>query len=396
MASPSKRLSRSKWAGRLLVGAIVALALLSGRIGSAGGASSAPTGSASGTSSVPPASTTAKHDVTLPNGLMTHYVQQSAAQTKAYWTPARMAAAKPIGILTRSGTPLSGATSSAASGTPQKANGWAPAGLSAGPAVVNPPQASPSGAASAQTQCQFCFIPFTRYYYFARYRTYPVSTVGKLFFTNDGGNYVCSASVIFTDTLDTAGHCVANTDGTHMWDSSALFCPSYNAGVNGQVGCWAANFFVAWSQWITDGSFEWDFGGINTSNCGTVHCTDIANVTGYLGVAWNQSEDQNFTAFGYPQAAPFDGNFLVTVNSEFGYETSSGNNDGGPNSIAMGNDMTGGSSGGPWIIGFGGGNWVNGHNDWKWNSLPQAMNSPYVDTRDCQVWSVAGRSDITC
>jgi len=339
------------------------------------------------------APTSARVASAAPDAPLVYRVKQSAAQTKAYWTAARMASATDVTTLTRSGTPQ-GTAQSVLTGTPGKAPSWSPAGLSevaAGPA----PQQEPSGG-SPTSQCQYCFIPFTRYYYFAKYRTYPVSTVGKLFFTNDGGNYVCSASVVYTNTLDTAGHCVANTDGTHQWDSSALFCPSYNAGVNGAVGCWAANYFVAWNQWITDGSFEWDFGGINTVTCGTVHCGPVANTTGYLGVAWNQGEDQNFTAFGYPQASPFDGNYIVVCQSEFGYETSEGNNDGGPNSIAVGCDMTGGSSGGPWVLGYGGGNWVNGHNDWKWNSLPQAMNSPYVDTRDCQVWSAAGRTDITC
>jgi V8-like Glu-specific endopeptidase len=337
--------------------------------------------------------TPARSTTVEPNGLMIHHLTQSPAQVRAYWTPARMAAAKSVDVMTRSGTPPAVAPLNP-TGAPASAPSWAPSNLADAVSGTAPQQAP--ATATPQTQCANCFIPYTRYYYFAKYRTYPVSTVGKLFFTNDGGNYVCSASVIFTDTLDTAGHCVANTDGTHQWDSSALFCPSYNAGVNPAVGCWAANYFAAWNQWITDGSFEWDFGGVNTSTCGSVWCTDVANRTGYLGVAWNQGEDQNFTAFGYPQASPFDGNYIVTCQSEFGYETSEGNNDGGPNSIAIGCDMTGGSSGGPWILGFGGGNWVNGHNDWKWNSLPQAMNSPYVDTRDCQVWSAAGRSDITC
>jgi V8-like Glu-specific endopeptidase len=339
---------------------------------------------------------TARTVSAAPSGLVTHRVTESAAQTKAYWTAARMASAVDVTTVNRSGTPLAGAQSVPAAGAPSTGPSWMPTGvgLTAFTGGTAPTQAG-SGI-TPENQCTFCFIPYTRYYYFAKYRTYPVSTVGKLFFTNNGGNYVCSADVIFTNTLDTAGHCVSNTDGTHQWDSNALFCPSYNAGVNPGVGCWAANFFVAWDQWKTDGSFEWDFGGINTVTCGTVWCTSIANRTGYLGVAWNFSEDQNFTAFGYPQASPFDGNYIVVSQSEFGYETSSGNNDGGPNSIAIGNDMTGGSSGGPWIMGFGGGNWVNGHNDWKWNSLPQAMNSPYVDTRDCQVWVAAGRSDITC
>jgi len=304
------------------------------------------------------------------NGPLVYHVKQSAAQTKSYWTAARMASAVDVTTIERAGTPQA-TSGSISTGAPGKASGWTPAGAGlTESAVGSAAQQDPAGV-SPTTQCQYCFIPFTRYYYYAKYRTYPVSTVGKLFFTNDGGNYVCSASVVYTNTLDTAGHCVANTDGTHQWDSSALFCPSYNAGVNGAVGCWAANYFVAWNQWITDGSFEWDFGGINTSTCGTVHCSPIANTTGYLGVAWNQGEDQNFTAFGYPQASPFDGNYIVVCQSEFGYETSEGNNDGGPNSIAIGCDMTGGSSGGPWIIGFGGGNWVNGHNDWKWNSLPR-------------------------
>lgn len=329
-----------------------------------------------------------------PAGLITHHLTQTPAEARAYWTSARMAAAVPVTTPTRPETPRS-VSPDIPTGPPGKGDSWSPPGLYEGPSGTAA-QSSPDAGASPTTQCQYCFIPYTRYYYFAKYRTYPISTIGKLFFTNDGSNYVCSASVIFTNTLDTAGHCVANTDGTHQWDSSALFCPSYNAGVNSAVGCWAANYFVAWDQWKTSGSFEWDFGGINTSTCGTVWCTSIANRTGYLGVAWNQGEDKNFTAFGYPQAAPFDGNYLVVCQSEFGYETSEGNNQGGPNSIAIGCDMTGGSSGGPWILGFGGGNWVNGHNDWKWDSLPQAMNSPYVDTRDCQVWSAAGRSDITC
>jgi V8-like Glu-specific endopeptidase len=329
-----------------------------------------------------------------PPGLISHTITQSPAQTLAYWTPARMAGAVPVQTPVRNDTPHS-VSPQIQTGTPGKASSWSPPGLYEGPSVATAQQ-EPAAGASPQTQCQYCYIPYTRYFYFAKYRTYPISTIGKLFFTNDGKNYVCSASVIYTNTLDTAGHCVANTDGTHLWDSSALFCPSYNAGVNSAVGCWAANYFVTWDQWKTAGSFEWDFGGINTSTCGTVWCTPIANRTGYLGVAWNQGEDQNFTAFGYPQASPFDGNYIVVCQSEFGYETSDGNNQGGPNSIAIGCDMTGGSSGGPWIIGFGSGNWVNGHNDWKWNSLPQAMNSPYVDTRDCQVWKSAGRTDITC
>jgi hypothetical protein len=58
---------------------------------------------------------------------------------------------------------------------------------------------------------------------------YPVSVVGKLFFTQRGQNFVCSASVIHRDTLATAGHCVH--DGSNSaagWSTNVLFCPSLN------------------------------------------------------------------------------------------------------------------------------------------------------------------------
>ena len=61
----------------------------------------------------------------------------------------------------------------------------------------------------------------------------------------------------------------------------------------------------------------------------------------------------------------------------------------------MGSDLTGGSSGGPWIISYGlpgqvaggGSNYINGHNDWKWNTEPEAMVSPYFDCRPMAIYN---------
>jgi hypothetical protein len=175
-----------------------------------------------------------------------------------------------------------------------------------------------------------------------------------------------------------------------------LVCPSYNAGVNPAVGCWSAASFVTTTAWLNTGSFENDMGAAVMNNCGTVHCQSIGSYTGNLGFAWNWPEDQNWYAFGYPQASPFTGNYIVLSNSEFGYEDSEGNNQGAPNSMAMGSDQTGGSSGGPWVWQFGTGNYVNGHNDWKWNALPNAMNSPYFGTLACNVAVVGQAFNTTC
>jgi hypothetical protein len=45
--------------------------------------------------------------------------------------------------------------------------------------------------------------------------------------------------------------------------------------------------------------------------------------------------------------------------------------------------MTGGSSGGPFIQHFKSGNYINGHNDYKYINppMPLAMYSPYFDNR---------------
>jgi hypothetical protein len=44
----------------------------------------------------------------------------------------------------------------------------------------------------------------------------------------------------------------------------------------------------------------------------------------------------------------------------------------------MSSNMTGGASGGAWLISFNGEyGYINGHNDFKYNNYPQYMFSPY-------------------
>jgi V8-like Glu-specific endopeptidase len=331
----------------------------------------------------------AKASRVVANGNVSQAATMTPAQTYKYWTPQRMASAIEVPAPNVPEGPVPAATAASAGGS-GTSPGFAPKKLIEGPTGGPPVSPVPAGAQSL-TEPYHGFIPYTRWYYFAKYLTFPVSTVAKVFFTNNGGNYVCSGATIYTNIVNTAGHCVANTDGTHVFDSSALVCPSYNAGVNPAQGCWAATNFWTTTVWLNTGSFEYDMGMIITSTCGTVHCNSIAASTGYLGYAYGQGYDQDQTAFGYPQASPFDGNYIVVCNSQFGYQDSDGNNQGGPNSAAIGCDTTGGTSGGPWIIRFGSNNWLNGHNDWRHTAFPQEMNSPYYDSRWCSLVNAAGR-----
>lgn len=42
------------------------------------------------------------------------------------------------------------------------------------------------------------------------YQTIPYKAVGKVFFTSQGANYVCSGSISGNNAVLTAGHCVSN------------------------------------------------------------------------------------------------------------------------------------------------------------------------------------------
>ena len=94
-------------------------------------------------------------------------------------------------------------------------------------------------------------------------RRIPYETNGKVFFTNDGSNYVCSGtSVSVPDGREvwTAGHCVANTDGTHLYDTSFVFDPAYNGNATKSLpkGVWAGREFGHRHNWINNGDFTWD------------------------------------------------------------------------------------------------------------------------------------------
>jgi V8-like Glu-specific endopeptidase len=60
------------------------------------------------------------------------------------------------------------------------------------------------------------------------HKKYPYKAFGKLYFTgSDGGDYVCSASVISYRLIATAGHCVHDGSGLGSgWSSNLVFVPA--------------------------------------------------------------------------------------------------------------------------------------------------------------------------
>lgn len=204
--------------------------------------------------------------------------------------------------------------------------------------------------------------------------SFPVSTVGKVFFTNAAGqNMVCSGTAIASsnhNAVDTAGHCLYWNGG---WVNNVIFCPLYDNG-NTQYGCWAARALEVPSDWINarPGDLHHDFGMAIVSPNSEGNLTDVV---GGAGWAYNQPVNRPFSAYGYPAGAPFDGQTRQSCEGVSGTLWQHG----GGTVVSIPCNLTGGSSGGPWFIQIGGDWYLNGHNDFTSSLQPGHMFSPYYD-----------------
>ena len=217
--------------------------------------------------------------------------------------------------------------------------------------------------------------PYTRHEVLCPYTIYPYITVGKLFFKQYGTSYVASAASIGNYAIWTAGHCVHKGDGKSAgWSTNSVFVPVYKDG-NTPYGQWPASRLFTRSNWMNKGNpngLGEDMGGAILYNQGG---KKISQVVGSLGFAWNQPTYQHWHAIGYPAVSPFNGYRMIETEASFAYLESSMSLN--PVPRAIGCDMTGGCSGGPWVLNFGTRNYLNGNNSYRLTSRLEEMKSPY-------------------
>lgn len=310
--------------------------------------------------------------------------KKTSAEILAYWTPERMAAAIPR-VNPASGDPRPGPAS--AIGPVVSAAGQN--GVSQESVVdkyANPLEQALVAPQEAGVFASYPY-PFTRYFpwaglYNGALAFYPISPyrmVGKLFFTMGNSNYVCSASVIRPHLLLTARHCVLSQ--STGWARNVVFYPGYANGQNPKLKRWTARRLATWGFGGSGVRLKWDIGFIQTNDEGGAGCNGSSGTrpvefyTGFLGWMYGGDvRDRNYTSMGYPQAAPFNGLWQVQAHSDVGNVDPLTE----PGTFSMGNDMTGGSSGGPWLVAFGSSNYANGLNSYKWinPARPLEMNSP--------------------
>jgi hypothetical protein len=198
------------------------------------------------------------------------------------------------------------------------------------------------------------------------YTSAPTSTNGKVFFTDDGLNYVCSGTAVLSgnsSTVWTAGHCVH--DGASGFHTNWSFVPAYADGSR-PYGTWTARTLLTTSGWANGGDFSFDNGAaVVNLNGGQA----LTSVVGGRDIAFNTARRQSYAAHGYPAAPPFNGQRLWVCNSPLIYDDTSAN----PPTMGIDCNMTGGSSGGGWIASGA----VVSVNSYGYTTLPNVMFGPY-------------------
>ncbi len=250
-------------------------------------------------------------------------VGQSRADVTRYWTDARMRAALPI------------------------------------------ERARPGGGGGSPT------YPFTPFEVPGPYTSFPTSTNGKVFFTEGSTNYVCSGTALTSvnaSVVWTAGHCV--NAGPGAFHTNWMFAPAYRDGAS-PLGRFTATTLLTTEQWRAAGSFAYDLGA---AVVGSIAGQSLTSTTGGgRAITFNGPRNQSYTAYGYPAAKKFSGQRLRGCASSWAFDDTSVT----PNTMAIGCDMTGGSSGGAWITTAGA---LASVNSYGYGTLRNVMFGPYQGT----------------
>ncbi len=207
----------------------------------------------------------------------------------------------------------------------------------------------------------------------------------SLFFSKGGSGFVCSASSVTSagawgagnrQTVVTAGHCCSDTSG---FFSNWVFEPAHANGA-APLGRWTAANATVLNSWFETEDLSRD---VCVLQMNPLSGANINDAVGALGYAFNQPLPQQYHATGWPAAAPFDGNLLYVVSASDA-ETDTAAAGDFPYTHGIGNVMTGGSSGGAWILNYQslfGENRFNGLNSYKYTfpDRPAEMFGPYID-----------------
>jgi V8-like Glu-specific endopeptidase len=266
-----------------------------------------------------------------------------------YWTPQRMqnAVNYPTPRATPGQTPArpaeSGPSQVGQAFAPEVAPKAAPSTPIAVPPVKNHSAPPPSKGSSG--------YPFTTQLVSpdSLVQTWPYRLGGKLFFTDNGGNFVCTASILRPRIVVTAAHCLYNT-AANRWNNNFVFVPAYNGNSSTQpFGSWGWSYAVIPTAWATGAeTFP------NGNDFGLIEIGDkfiaggwrqIGNYLGYFGWQTFALIGNHVTQLGYPTNLE-SGLRMIRNDAE-------ARSAGGGIAGEIGTAIWKGGSGGPWVQDFG-------------------------------------------
>jgi hypothetical protein len=174
---------------------------------------------------------------------------------------------------------------------------------------------------------------------------------GKVFFSDpsDGNDYVCSGTAVTSPNgslVWTAGHCVF----LFAWHTNFVFIPGYHNG-DAPFEEWPALYTSAPGSWVNNNNVRQDV-GVAVVDTDPVTGATLTDSVGSRELAFNGVRDQAYVSYGYPANRQDNPDF--TGEREFTCAVASAADDpfdggSGPLPLAIGCDMTGGSSGGAWV-----------------------------------------------
>jgi len=183
---------------------------------------------------------------------------------------------------------------------------------------------------------------------------------GRILFSDASGDWICSGSILSdgstTDAYSlvlSAGHCAY--DGSGGWAFNWMFMPDFDAAptytcANTKYGCWTASALVLSKAFVDGGGFgndtvgyDWSIGVVGPG--GLSGSAKLDALGSYQLKTTNNQIGDTAWPFGYPAAGKYHGTDLTYCKG-----TTSADPYGAP-TWGVACDMTGGSSGGPWLVG---------------------------------------------
>ncbi|WP_395372821.1 trypsin-like serine peptidase [Streptomyces tubercidicus] len=166
-----------------------------------------------------------------------------------------------------------------------------------------------------------------------------MKTVGRLFFVNaNGADTWCTATAVKSanrSAVMTAAHCVRRGSSPGNTNILMVFVPGYSKGKM-PYGAFAVRDAVTPRSWETDSTNDVSTLVVDADKNGR----KLTDVVGGQDIAFNRPVGGTVSAFGYPATRPQLGEELLrcvgTAKEKNGVQ-------------AIPCDMTGGSSGGPWL-----------------------------------------------